>query len=271
MRQRTRDRVAADDPVRSSSPEPDRRRRLQTWIGVAARAACLILALGVISTVLLYPPAAALACPQCYGFESARQNVYVEALASAAEKCRALAAIDAGREQVSRFFGSQIREPRILICVHQACYQKIGSGSSSGMALSDVGLFLSPRGATEVIAVHELSHIALHVRLGWVKTARRAIPQWFDEGLAVVVSNDPRYLAPPSAADRCLIFSTEALPTGRGEWIENAASRDLYAKAACRVWRWLESHQGSAGALRLIERVSRGEDFDHVLNENPGS
>ncbi|MFG1943168.1 hypothetical protein [Nonomuraea sp. NPDC048826] len=52
---------------------------------------------------------------------------------------------------------------------------------------------LSPRGADPVIASHELSHVELHTRL-----AGAEVPQWFDEGLAVVVCGDPRYLAPAS-------------------------------------------------------------------------
>src|SRR5207244_6669253 len=122
------------------------------------------------------------------------------------------------RNRVAGFYGGLDAAPRVLVCVSEDCYRRIGGAGSRGTSLSDVALRLSPRGIDPVIAAHELSHIELHHRIGNIRHLMGAIPAWFDEGVAVVVSDDRRYLAPPDAAERCLVRSDEKLPTGIFEW-----------------------------------------------------
>ncbi|MGI3899256.1 MAG: hypothetical protein ACRYGP_00060 [Janthinobacterium lividum] len=130
------------------------------------------------------------------------------------------------------------------------------------MALLNVALFLSPRGTDVAIAAHELAHIELHSRIGLARTVLKAVPQWFDEGLAVVVSDDPRYLAADRNGDRCLVEPQGELPIGRAAWIETAQNDELYAKAACRVSRWIGSRGGSRAIVEMATAVGRGESFD---------
>ncbi|CDX17645.1 conserved hypothetical protein [Mesorhizobium sp. ORS 3324] len=153
------------------------------------------------------------------------------------------------------------RDPEIFVCGDDDCYRKIGGGQSRGMALLNLALFLSPEGMTITIASHEMSHIELHTRIGLIKTVRRDVPQWFDEGVAVLVSDDSRYLRPTSS-DRCLVEPDGALPTTRSAWIESAASTSLYAKAACRVSRWIAAHGGSPAVTRLLESIVAGQSFE---------
>ncbi len=66
------------------------------------------------------------------------------------------------------------------------------------------------------------------------------------------------------AADRCLIRSDEKLPTGKFEWIREAGRLDtkqLYAKAACRVADWMAAKGGAAAVKRLVATVSNGTPF----------
>ncbi|WP_342154128.1 hypothetical protein [Methylorubrum sp. SB2] len=137
----------------------------------------------------------------------------------------------------------------MLLCATEACYRPLG-GCSRGITLLDRALILSPRGADAVIAAHELAHAELHRRIGLAATLGRAVPQWFDEGLAVVVSDDPRYLAP--GPDRCRVEPGGDLPASRAAWIETAEATGLYARAACKVSRWLHVHGGAVGILRLV-------------------
>ena len=63
------------------------------------------------------------------------------------------------------------------------------------MAYMNLFVFVYPDGATRTILAHELAHAELHQRVG---SGRRffsqAVPTWFDEGLAVYISQDTRYL-----------------------------------------------------------------------------
>ncbi len=210
---------------------------------------------------LAYPAAAAVACPSCFGFEPATAQTYV-ASQSATHEVSGL--VTAAEERVRAFYGMRESNPRIFVCGSDICYRRVGGGGSRGMALLDQALFVSPRGTNTVIISHELSHIELHHRLGLERTLRRDVPQWFDEGLAVNISDDPRYLAPVGKSDRCLVASDEVLPTDRRFWLETAANNDLYAKAACRVSRWLAAHDGSKGLLKLVARVRAGVPFEEA-------
>ncbi|PJI54948.1 hypothetical protein CTI14_09395, partial [Methylobacterium radiotolerans] len=51
---------------------------------------------------------------------------------------------------------------------------------------------------------------------------------------------------------RCRAEPGGGLPASRAAWIETAESAGLYARAACKVSRWLDAHGGAAGILRLV-------------------
>ena len=174
------------------------------------------------------------------------------------------AVLEQARGRVAAFYDSADTQPRVLVCVSDDCYRRIRSAGSRGNALLDLALQLSPRGIDPVIAAHELSHIELHHRIGRIRHLMGVIPAWFDEGVAVVVSDDRRYLMPPDAADRCLVRSDEALPSGMFEWrraMGRNDNRQLYAKAACRVADWMRAKGGATTVTRLVARVAGGTSF----------
>ncbi|KQP42583.1 hypothetical protein ASF49_01690 [Methylobacterium sp. Leaf104] len=213
----------------------------------------LPLILGAAAAALIhfaYPAAAAAGCPSCYGFTDLGDGIYVEADMPADRREATKTTVEAARARVRSFYGDLRSSPRILLCGTDTCYRPLGGGSR-GIALLDQALILSPRGSDVIIASHELAHAELHRRIGVAATLSRSVPQWFDEGLAVVISDDPRYLAVGS--NRCRAEPDGALPASRAAWIETADSAGLYAKAACRVSQWLDAHGGSAGLLRLVE------------------
>jgi hypothetical protein len=241
--------------MRNLSKHAWRSRIVGVAIGLGfAVAATLATVIGV------FPAAAAVVCPNCYGFARVAPHLFVERDADPRQRAAAADIVSQGRARVAAFYGGLSGSPRVLICFSEDCYRRFGGGSR-GMALLTFGLFLAPRGATPVIAAHELSHIELHRRLGLLRFMRHAVPQWFDEGVAVVVSDDPRYLAPRSAADRCRVAPDGDLPTNRAAWVETASHDETYAKAACRVSRWMAQNGGSASVVALLRRVGDGVPF----------
>ena len=216
------------------------------------RIVALFATVGAVATAVLHfacPAAAAAGCPTCYGFTDLGDGVYVDGKMPADRQAEAKITVEAARDRVRAFYGDLQSNPRVLICATDACYRPLG-GSSRGITLLDRALILSPRGTDAVIAAHELAHAELHRRIGLTATLGRSVPQWFDEGLAVVVSDDPRYLT--SGPDRCRAEPGGGLPASRAAWIETAESAGLYARAACKVSRWLDAHGGAAGILRLV-------------------
>jgi len=231
-------------------------RRRDWWLtAVASFAAAMAVAL-----VFVFPAAAAAVCPQCFGFEHAGRAIFVERSMNADARANAVAVVQQARERVGRFYGERLRDTPVLICATGACYQRLRGGGSRGMAIYDFALMLAPSGVSETIAAHELSHIEFHARIGAWRIFRDAVPTWFDEGLAVVVSDDPRYLDPPDLADRCRDTITE-LPVTLREWLRAAGKQPLYHDAACKVQGWLAAHGGPAAVLRLTQRIAGGRSF----------
>jgi len=212
--------------------------------------------------VLAFPMAGALACPMCYGLDPLGADTFVEHGMTPAERAHVADVLAEARNRVRAFYGELEATPRILVCSTEPCDRHLGGGGARGSSPGDIGLRLSPRGIDPVIASHELSHIELHHRLGLVRFLGSAVPAWFDEGLAVVVSDDPRYLAPIGNPDRCLVKSDESLPSAMREWT-GGVSKDsqLYAKAACRVATWLLTSGSPSAVTRLVKRLSNGARF----------
>ncbi|MFF4193165.1 hypothetical protein [Nonomuraea sp. NPDC001831] len=219
---------------------------------------------------LAYPSLAATTCPGCYGLTELSPGVHVEDGLTPAQRARAGEVADQAARRVTAFYGDRRSSPDLLVCLTEACYRRIGGGQERGVAVLNRSVMLSPRGLDPVIASHEMSHVELHARL----SSSAEVPQWFDEGLAVVVSGDPRYLAPESASesasdpapDRCLVAPSGPLPVTLEEWLR-AASADpaTYARSACRVSRWLGENGGRAALLGLVTRLNAGEPFSALV------
>jgi len=207
----------------------------------------------VVSVAVAYPAVAATACPGCYGLERVRKGLYLEPGVGAQERAQVGAAVDEGTGRVAAFFGDLRSDPEFLACLTDRCYERIGGGGERGIAVLNRAVMLSPRGIDPVIAAHELTHVELHARLG-----KATVPQWFDEGLAVLVADDRRYLRPPGEGDRCLVAPAGPLPETLDEWLR-AASADpgVYAQAACAASRLTAAHDVHA----LIADLAAGGSF----------
>jgi len=250
-------------PNRTGDPPKQWTRRSLFGTIVATLVAALVA--GVIGFVFTYPLAGALVCPRCFGFAPIAGNTYVEAVMPAADRTRAAATLRQARAMVLQFYGSLDADPAMFVCATPECYQRFAGGGargkSRGMAMLDRALILSPDGVTPVIAAHELSHVELHARAGAWRVWFGAIPRWFDEGLAINVSDDPRYLLPGSGAARCRARTRDPLPETRRDWMAQADD-GLYAVSACRVSEWLADHDGRKGVLALAARIAGGGSFD---------
>lgn len=208
---------------------------------------------------------AASVCPSCFGFHSVGNDIDMENVSNA-EKIKE--EVGLSTRQVDNFFRGRLAPVHILVCSTEPCYRRIEGNGGTSKAISWAGraLLLSPRGQNITIIAHELAHIELNHLLGPVNSLK--IPAWFDEGLAVYVSDDRRYLARPGSKTRCLVSGSDSLPTsGSGWW--NGMNRNparAYALAACRASEWLSSHGGPRAIAKLIDDLKRGASFEMAYN-----
>jgi hypothetical protein len=214
----------------------------------------VVVLLAVGGFVLAYPSVAATTCPGCYGLTRVGDDMYSERGLTAAQKDQLAALTVDARRRVETFYGDRKSEPRLVACFTDDCYARIGGGGEKGIAILNRAVMLSPRGLDAVIAAHEMAHVELHRRLDG------EVPQWFDEGLAVVVSDDPRYLG-----ERCDVPFDGPLPDTLPAWLDAAgADQQVYSKAGCRVQRWMATNGGRDAVLTLIKQLNDGAAFPAV-------
>ncbi len=209
---------------------------------------------------------AKLFAPTWFGFVQIADGVYVDRSMPPSQRADLLATIGAAKGRVSEFFGRLKGKPDIFACSTEACFAASGGFTAKGTAYGSSRVLLSPRGLSLVTITHELTHVELYRRVGDFR-AWHAIPPWFDEGLAVLVSQDPDY-----TIDTWL----RATDNGRGApalkllgnavpWAEGQLS---YGTARQVVGEWY-ARVGSEGFFRLIRGIKAGRDFDFLFGHAP--
>ena len=241
------------------------RERVKHWYRIVVIGLIGLFIAGAVIVFSVQPTLAALVCPRCFGFEQLSGRVFVDAAMPEPLRAQLVGAIRDGDRKVADFYGELKAAPEVLACATDVCWRRLGGGGAKGVSYASAGFRLAPNGLDPVIVAHERSHIELHERLGLTKFVLGAIPAWFDEGLAVIISNDPRYLLASTESDRCRIKPTGSLPIAPMEWTRAAGTdHNLYARAACRVLRWMKANGGNAAALTLVQKVAKGVPFSEI-------
>lgn len=224
----------------------------------------------VLYTAVQIPGVAPLICPWCFGFERLEPALFIEKTASATVRQQTEASLHQSKLTVARYFGPLQANPTIFVCVTDDCYVRIErrGGRTVGISFLDWVVLLSPRANAKVALAHELSHTELHTRLG---TQMFAVPIWFDEGLAVNVSDDPRYLAPEGSRTRCTVPPPERMPVNGATWVSaTEATSTPYAQAACLVSMWLERKRSTGAVLKLVSDIRAGIPFARAIDSATG-
>jgi len=217
-----------------------------------------------ILVVELAPALAAYACPRCYGLKGVGDGIYVDKAMPTDELTQIKSILTEAERRVRMFFGTFDQKPVLLICATEACNCRLGGRGGKGRAYGSKFIFISPAGRNAAILAHEYSHIELNSRIGIVGLVLGAVPAWFDEGVAVIVSRDERYLRIDERGKmHCLTEPATDLPKSRREWGWRAGTKSepIYAMTACRVLRWMESNGGPPGVLREISEMDDGQSL----------
>jgi hypothetical protein len=205
--------------------------------------------------------------PDFFGFVEISNEIYVDRSMPISQRTDFLKTVKAAQERVSQFFGDLDGHPKIFACSTEACFVSNRFGfTPKGQAYGSSALILSPRGLDVVIISHELTHIELHTRVGAIRSWH-SIPDWFDEGLAVLVSQDPRYSEAAwnqATENKKNVPPLNALDWGKGGWMKG------YGTARHAVGDWYV-HAGRDGLLRLIALIKNGSAFDTALTKSNGT
>ncbi|MDQ0503683.1 hypothetical protein [Xanthobacter agilis] len=231
------------------------------WIRLTLAGFGLLLLAAGLALPVLAPPVAAAACPACYGLKRAGTSLMVDRAMTATDRARLARDLSTAGDKVRVFYGPFEPAALVIACASQACNQRLGGrGALARTWATPFGdiIDLAPKGLNATILAHEFSHVALHQHAGLPAMLGETIPAWFDEGLAVIVSDDPRYLKPGAQGhERCVVSPAWPLPSSAGDWGARAGrDRMIYAQAACAVLAWMEANGGRAGALAAIDAAA---------------
>lgn len=228
------------------------------WAKRALLGLATLVAAIVATGTLLYPAMAAYGCPACFGLVRLDDRIFVDEETPSGQRAEIEADYAAAVQRVARFYGSFAHRPVVLACSTAQCDRRLGGRGAAARTFGSTFIHVSPRGINPVILAHEFSHVEAHARIGLWRLG--SFPAWFDEGLAVIVSDDARYLKPGAkGSDRCAGDPSGNLPAGMFEWGRVAGGAPgLYALAACKVLRWMDANGGRDGLIAALDAWSEG-------------
>ena len=233
------------------------------WSRRALAALVFMQVLGVGATVWAYPVLGAAACPACFGFEHVSSGLVVDRGMSATRRRMAVDDLAAARARVRATLGMEARRFVVVGCSSGACDRRMGGlGARATVYSTPLGsvVRVAPDGLDRTILTHELAHVALHRLVGVRAQLSGALPAWFDEGIAVIVSDDPRYLGPGEGPVRCTEPFSPALPRSPLEWapLSGLQHETMYPSAACGVLEWMAANDDWPGLRRALDDLAAG-------------
>lgn len=221
-----------------------------------------------------------LLAPESFGLIPIAPRLYVEAGTDEAKQDRLRADMARAEAAIINAYGSVSARPTVHACITEKCYAAFGGRGEMAKVFGQ-RILLSPRVLNWHFLAHEWSHAEMSTRL--TLFAWKSMPQWFDEGLAVAISE-----APEHSEDhwQFLIYTRIPRPTrdelltyqslkqwlagvhrfGDDKKFERVAKglptlSPVYAAAGHEVRPWL-AQVGSTGLQNLIQRMNEGSDFD---------
>ena len=220
--------------------------------------------------------------PETNGLVEIEKDVYIDESANDENRRKLSEAVIFARDAIEHHYGSVESRPTIHACISVECYRRFGGNTEIAKVFGNY-ILLSPQGFNWHFIAHEWSHAEMLKRLtitGWLN-----LPQWFDEGVAVAISEAPEH---SEAHYNELSILGVKVPTQNeiyacnslSDWSEAIRSygdhlnpkRELnnekklhvmYSSVGHEVRPWLIKN-GSSGLLELILRVNEGESTQAV-------
>lgn len=213
--------------------------------------------------------------PSWIDMEEIAPDIYVNIDMNTTQQQKLLTQIPQAKQYVKDVWGEVVSKPIIYACSTSECAKSLGIGANAHQVLNHI--VLSPKALNKELISHEWSHAELYKRVGGFWNWKE-IPTWFDEGLAVLVSCEPRHdeRAWTKIKNRNLKYpSTNELITMK-QWHQatkkynkNIDSSEIvvsYATAGHIVKEWYDE-VGSNGLTYLINEVKNGASFDKIYNK----
>lgn len=212
-------------------------------------------------------------------FQKIKTNIYASPSLKVRQHANIIKIIKKAEVRVDSFWSGQQASPKIILCGTPQEYEKYcqsteGAGCSLGTPWGQSFVILNVQGLNVDVLSHEMSHVELFKRLGWVKTTWE-VPQWFNEGTALML--DRRFVSTTDSVGRYLTYTGEWLYQTRGGrhslelkdissvkgFFSGNQKRVMlaYMTSGMEVSYWL-AFAGRNGLLKLMSEMESGHTFD---------
>lgn len=212
-----------------------------------------------------------LLAPTWFGMQRIANHVYVDKATTAPQRDEILTIVSQAHDRVGRYYGAINCQPNLFFCSTEKSFQSFGGSRQTGATFWTAASLFSPRGQSSAIVAHEWSHAELHTRIGFWNWL--GVPQWFDEGLAVTVSEEPRHSESVYQQDLQAGAHPPALPelVSLRQWSRAVTKyRDpklnprqdaiVYATAGHEVRNWFNK-AGRTGLQKFCAAIDAGTNF----------
>ncbi|GAB3906493.1 hypothetical protein GCM10028803_38910 [Larkinella knui] len=218
-------------------------------------------------------------------FQQVNSQVWVDKTTPKHQRVYLLFEINEAKKRIQTLWKSPAKgHARVVFCqtpeqYERYCHDDEGAGCSLGTPWGDSWIIINPYGRNPDVLAHEMCHDEIFTRLGWL-TTQRQIPQWFNEGLALMI--DQRFTTATDSLRRYEEFHDQWQQQSLGQQIvlqlnELESLQDFfsgntnrvmlaYMTAGREVSRWL-SVVGRQGLVTLVEAIQKGEDFEAVYQQ----
>lgn len=189
--------------------------------------------------------------------------MWVDDKAQPSEIAAAKANLAAARARLGRFYPALTARPKWLFCLSQTCAARFAKGARA-FTWVDWFVFVTPRGNSVTVLTHEMAHAELHHRIGMIAFLRHRVPAWFDEGLAVWISRDTRFVdVQDGKVTGCTAKGLPEPPADPRLFLHLAGDRTraVYTASACKAGAWLAAHGGASGVLEMAASIRSGAPF----------
>jgi hypothetical protein len=213
------------------------------------------------------------------GMKNIAPYIYVEANMSLKQQKIVLTEFKNSQQYLVDIYGDIKTNPNLYFCESKSCAESIGMyGTVVGNRLVN-SLILTKKGTTKEIIAHELAHEELSYRVGGLYRWWKEIPIWFDEGLAVYISNEHRHdkrawkqiinqKLPYPKINEMISLNNWNLATKK--YNENVDYDQLvvsYATAGHIVEKWYKK-ANKDGLIELLNDVKNGMSFEQAYKKH---
>lgn len=208
-----------------------------------------------------YPLLPAALCPACFGLQALDNGIVVQGGTSHARQTELADLTAQAAAHVAAELGPIGTAYRAIFCADPDCAARLRVQGAAGLTISTpfgAVVYIAPHGATPEILRHELAHVAIHHRAGLMATLNGRLPAWLDEGLAVIVSDDPAHLRAGEGVARCAAPPVRLVANPFDFARTAALDPGIYTRSACAALHFEAQLGGRAALLAALDSLRDG-------------